>query len=52
VSYFYWTDGPLDGVDDLDTLRALDADADDGFFGIPDYVPSELPDLAALGAGA
>jgi len=26
-------------------------DSDDSFFSIPDYVPSELPDLAALGSG-
>lgn len=31
---------------------AFKLDSDDSFFSIPDYVPSELPDLAALGSGA
>ena len=30
---------------------AFKLDSDDSFFSIPDYVPSELPDLAALGSG-
>lgn len=31
---------------------AFKLESDDSFFSIPDYVPSELPDLAALGSGA
>lgn len=38
-----------DGGDDSGDSFKLDSD--DSFFSIPDYVPSELPDLAALGSG-
>ncbi|TFJ84753.1 hypothetical protein NSK_003785 [Nannochloropsis salina CCMP1776] len=40
----------LEDVGD-DGSEAFKLDSDDSFFSIPDYVPSELPDLAALGSG-
>lgn len=30
---------------------AFKLEGDDSLFSIPDYVPTELPDLAALGSG-
>jgi small subunit ribosomal protein S15 len=40
----------LEDADEQD-LEPFKLESDDAFFSIPDYVPSELPDLAALGQG-
>lgn len=41
----------LEDVGDDGGGDAFKLDSDDSFFSIPDYIPSELPDLAALGSG-
>jgi hypothetical protein len=34
-----------------DAADTFKLDGEDSFFSIPDYVPTELPDLAAIGSG-